>query len=1131
MSSTGETGGEKEHTETTPSTEPQQAGSSQTLDALLSPSGTPQPETQSFPRDSVASVAESEFADVGLDDSRFSTVALTARDSTIAIKSPVDETPPSRFGEDGRRTTIALGQPSATPRKTTFTHKKSASATSARSANNVAFFMQRLDVQMGEKDKDEQGRRISVDGKQKLQEEFNRKQSELEDAGGGGINWEFWGQVVSDEQTIRLLLRKMQMILRALLSVSAAHSCDLRSASKDPEMEAQYLKLIKETSPHEKAITRDLGRTFPHHAFFTDGQGIGQENLFNVLKAYSIYDPQVGYCQGLPFIVAVLLLNMPDEEAFCLLVRLMHSYDLRGHFLPEMPKLQLRMFQFDRLIEDLLPVLNVHFLRQGIKSSMFCSQWFLTLFSYRFPLDIVFRIFDNCLASGIEAIFGFSLILLQKNEGQLLKLKFDELVSFLNNKLLDTYKMENSASEGSKSSYRVDDIVQDANSMRITPFMLDAYTHEYNDMIRARDAHAVEMDALRSSNRNLSQQVNLLETSMAQLNQEHVNILNELVMARSQNEELEGELVRYKFLAALGGERTSVRRSRPWLAGSAALLLVSGAGWAAYENYQPFRHTALAVVRCSRIAEAAVLGAIDYKRTFAQTYASEKEQLEAYSQCHSRSARRVLKALLANGGVFIKLGQHMASLIVLPPEWTSTMRPLQDQCVPTPYEDVEKLFVAELGLPLSDIFDDFNPEPVGVASLAQVHVGHHRESGKTVAVKLQHPHLDEFCEIDMEMVEVTLGWIKRWFPDFEFTWLGEEMRENLPKEMNFVYEARNAQRATEDFKGIRTSLYIPEVVSATKRVLIMEYIEGARVDDLVYLADHNIDRNKVSLELARIFSQMVYINGWFHADPHPGNLLIRPRPAVSKSPYNFEIVLLDHGLYFDLDTPLRINYCKLWLALIASASPQTNADRRKYAQLVGNVSPELFPVFEAALTGRAHMEDTAELTADEATAFTRATSMLDMVPQSEKEMEAIRNAVVTREGLLLSVFDVLRRVPRRVLMVFKLNDLTRSLDHALATTHAKIRVFLIMAKYCAVAVWQDDRRRLIDEMREKGLFSPSILVEYFKCWWTYEKVYRSLIVAETFLDLQAYLRMTTAWILGLWAKGFEGAHKAAAGLA
>ena len=111
----------------------------------------------------------------------------------------------------------------------------------------------------------------------------------------------------------------------------------------------------------------------------------------------------------------------------------------------------------------------------------------------------------------------------------------------------------------------------------------------------------------------------------------------------------------------------------------------------------------------------------------------------------------------------------------------------------------------------------------------------------------------------------TLGWIKRWFPDFEFTWLGEEMRVNLPKEMDFVHEANNAARTTADFEGIPTSLYIPKVISATKRVLIMEYINGGRVYDLQYLSEHNIDRNKVALDLSRIFSQMVYLNGWFHA--------------------------------------------------------------------------------------------------------------------------------------------------------------------------------------------------------------------------------------------------------------------------
>jgi aarF domain-containing kinase len=91
------------------------------------------------------------------------------------------------------------------------------------------------------------------------------------------------------------------------------------------------------------------------------------------------------------------------------------------------------------------------------------------------------------------------------------------------------------------------------------------------------------------------------------------------------------------------------------------------------------------------------------------------------------------------------------------------------------------------------------------------------------------------------------------------------MRENLPREMDFVHEARNTAHAVADFENIKTSLYIPEVISANKRVLIMEYIQGGRVDDLAYLSKHNIDRNKVALELTRIFNRMVFMNGWFHA--------------------------------------------------------------------------------------------------------------------------------------------------------------------------------------------------------------------------------------------------------------------------
>ncbi|KAG8848428.1 hypothetical protein FRB96_001214 [Tulasnella sp. 330] len=572
--------------------------------------------------------------------------------------------------------------------------------------------------------------------------------------------------------------------------------------------------------------------------------------------------------------------------------------------------------------------------------------------------------------------------------------------------------------------------------------------------------------------------------------------------------------------------------AQKWSRRAAVLGVLGVSSTIAYNTYDPFRHVVLAVDRISRCIIAVAIGAADYKRTFAEDYATMDARMEAYSGCHLRSAKRLLKALQTNGGIFIKLGQHISSVHLLPVEWTSTMRPLQDQCYPTPYEDMDEMFIADTGESIEERFLEFDPQPIGVASLAQVHIGRSRKTGKKVAVKLQHPYLEEFANIDMVTAMWCLYWVEVLFPEFEFNWLGEEMQQNLPLELDFRHEAGNAARARADFAHHRhTSLYIPEVYTATKRTMVMEFIEGRRVEDLEYLSKHHIDRNAVSRELSRIFSEMVYINGFFHADPHAGNLLIRPAPPGSRSSYNFEIALLDHGLYFDIDDELRVNYAHLWMSLIAPASAQTQADRRKYAGLVGNISPEMYPVFEAAITGRAAMNG-SEFDADSpntGSSWRRANSMLDALPQSEEELEAIRRAVMEKEGLIPMLFDIMRRMPRRVLMILKLNDLTRNLDNSLATTHPRSRIFLIVARYCSLAVWIDDRKRFFTEWRQTGV-NWSSLGQYLSHWWMFHVYYDGLRFVEMGMDLQAWAIKSATWLRALFRHGLAGAERAAAGL-
>ncbi|KAI9301256.1 rab-GTPase-TBC domain-containing protein, partial [Cunninghamella echinulata] len=253
------------------------------------------------------------------------------------------------------------------------------------------------------------------------------------------VDWEFWSQVISDYDKVAksepalLLLHVQRGVPQALRGMV----WQLFARSKDIKLEQKYMQLLKDGSVYEKAILRDLERTFPHYEYFQTKEG--QDALFNVVKAYSLYDLDIGYCQGIAFIAGPLLMNMPEEEAFGVLVKLMDKYQLKGHFAPQLNLLHQRMYQLDGLIYDQLPHLHRHFEHLGIRSNMYASQWFMTLFAYKFPIDFVFRVYDLILAQGIEALHRLALALLEKNQSTLLAMEFDSCLQFLKNDVLDIY--------------------------------------------------------------------------------------------------------------------------------------------------------------------------------------------------------------------------------------------------------------------------------------------------------------------------------------------------------------------------------------------------------------------------------------------------------------------------------------------------------------------------------------------------------------------------------------------------------------------------------------------------------------------------------------------------------------------
>lgn len=249
--------------------------------------------------------------------------------------------------------------------------------------------------------------------------------------GVGGTDWKHY--VRRKPQVVKRRVRKgIPDCLRGLV-------WQLISGSRDLLLMNQgiYEQLVLyETSAAELDIIRDISRTFPSHVFFQQRHGPGQRALYNVLKAYSVYDRDVGYVQGMGFLAGLLLLYMSEEDAFWLLVALLKGAvhaPMEGLYLVGLPLVQQYLFQFERLVKELVPKVGAHFEKEMINPSMYASQWFITVFSYSFPFSLALRIWDVFLHEGVKIVFRLGLALLKYCQDDLVKLPFEKLVHALRN--------------------------------------------------------------------------------------------------------------------------------------------------------------------------------------------------------------------------------------------------------------------------------------------------------------------------------------------------------------------------------------------------------------------------------------------------------------------------------------------------------------------------------------------------------------------------------------------------------------------------------------------------------------------------------------------------------------------------
>jgi aarF domain-containing kinase len=297
-----------------------------------------------------------------------------------------------------------------------------------------------------------------------------------------------------------------------------------------------------------------------------------------------------------------------------------------------------------------------------------------------------------------------------------------------------------------------------------------------------------------------------------------------------------------------------------------------------------------------------------YKRVQRNKKLTPEERERRYSFEHQRNAERIYRTAVSMEGLIIKACQFMSSRAdVAPPEYVHVLGRLQDAVPTRSFPQVVAQVRRELGAHPDEIFAEFSRRPVASASLAQVHRARTKD-GKDVAVKIQYPGIESVVETDLRNLSWFVKLLARVEKNFDYRILMDEYCKYTPRELDFVLEGHSAEHVARDLAH-RTDVKIPVVhwPTTARRVLTTEFIDGIKISDIDRLLAAGIDPNQVAQIMTEAYCEQILVHGFFHADPHPGNLMVLPGPVV---------VFIDFGLSKDLPAEFRVNYARMTLAIM-----------------------------------------------------------------------------------------------------------------------------------------------------------------------------------------------------------------------